>query len=233
MQRCSRRKRFQEAHFMRSCLQPEDSSTVDDLMKLLAVTLALRPSPLSRAVALTVSARVPLGGGNQQALGWTIINSAGGPLIFRDGGTLGSASCIICDPIRQVGVAVLANQVAGVSDLARHILRPDFPLEHPTAVTEKEIELDPATLENYVGSYDADGEGTFKIVHERDFLTVVAPADWGLPVLQIHPASTTDFFARELPLRITFQRGADGRVAGMLIYPPRGQRVVDAKKVGN
>jgi len=208
-------------------------STVDDLMKLVAVTLGLRRSPLSRAAALAVSARVPLGGGDQQALGWTITRSASGPLIFRDGGTFGSASCIVCDPIRRLGVAVLANQVASVSDIARHILGPEFQLEHPTAVTEKEIALDSATLEDYVGRYAAPGEGTFQIVRQNDVLTLIAPAEWGLPDLQIHAASKSDFFAKELPLRITFQRGADGRVTGMLIYPPRGQKAVRATKMAD
>src|SRR5207248_11720426 len=56
-------------------------------------------------------------------------------------------------------------------------------------------------------------------------------ADWGLPKLRIRPENQRDFFASELPFRVTFQTGSDGKVHDLTIYPPRGQKGVPANKL--
>ena len=60
------------------------------------------------------------------------------------------------------------------------------------------------------------------------FLTIQLPADWGLPKLRLRPESLRDFFAAELPLRVTFQTNDDGQVIGLLLHPPRGQKAIPA-----
>ena len=49
-----------------------------------------------------------------------------------------------------------------------------------------------------------------------DFLTLKSPADWRLPRLRIRPEKKQDFFAAELPVRVTFQTGPDGKSAVQL-----------------
>jgi hypothetical protein len=94
------------------------------------------------------------------------------------------------------------------------------------AVTKRtEIALDAAALDACAGRYEAKGEGIFVVERELDFLTIQAPASWGLPKLRLRPESPRDFFVAELPLRVTFQPD------GILIYPPRGQRAVPAARV--
>lgn len=61
--------------------------------------------------------------------------------------------------------------------------------------------------------------------------TIESPADWGLPKLRIRPESLLDFFASELPLRVTFKIDNDGRVTGLLVYPPRGQKAVPVSRL--
>ena len=206
-------------------------STVNDLLTLLAAAMRPQASPLGPALAATVATRRPATEGQDQALGWTVIGNGNDQMIFRDGGTLGYASCLAWDPVKRVGVVVLSNQVASVSDIARHLLRPDFPLEHPRSARRTEISLDANALDAYVGRYDASGEGIFRIVREGDYLTIESPAEWGLPTLRIRPESRSEFFASELPLRVTFQAADDGRVTGMLVYPPRGQKAVPARRI--
>ena len=169
--------------------------------------------------------------GEEQALGWTIIGKFKDQLIFRDGGTFGYASCVVWDPEKREGVVVLSNHVTSVSDIARHLLRPNFPLEHPTVTKHKEISLDSATLDTYVGRYEAPGEGVFSIVRDKDALMIEAPDNWGLPKLRIHPESAKEFFVSELPMRITFQTDQGGHVTGILVYPPRGQKSVPAQRI--
>ena len=54
---------------------------------------------------------------------------------------------------------------------------------------------------------------SLSIARENDFLTIESPADWGLPKLRIRPESQRDFFATELPLRVTFQTGPTAKSA--------------------
>lgn len=148
-----------------------------------------------------------------------------GALLFHDGGTFGYASSVAWDPKRRVGVVVLSNQVAEVGGVARHLLRPELPLPKAAVTKRTEISLDMAVLDAYVGRYEAAGEGIFAVEREGGFLTIQAPAGWGLPKLRLRPESRSDFFVAELPLRVTFQPD------GILIHPPRGQRPVPAKRV--
>jgi D-alanyl-D-alanine-carboxypeptidase/D-alanyl-D-alanine-endopeptidase len=206
-------------------------STAKDMLRFLSVAMSYERSPHAPAMAIMLSTRRPTPQpGVEQALGWTVIGEGDERLIVHDGGTLGYASSVAWDSKKGVGVVVLSNQVAGVGDIARHLLRPSIPLERPTATKRTEVALEPAVLDTYAARYEARGEGVFIIVRERDFLTIELPADWGLPKLRLRPESLRDFFAAELPLRVSFQTDSDGRVNGLLIYPPRGQPAILATR---
>jgi len=207
-------------------------STANDLLKLLAVAMDYEHSPLDGAMRLTWNTRRPMSrDGFEQALGWTIIHEQKSLLIVQDGGTFGYAVSIAWDPVRRVGVVVLSNQVANVGDVARHLLRPSIPLEKPTVTKRTEVALDPATLDIYVGNYEATGEGIFAVAREADSLTLRSPAEWGLPKFRLHPENRQDFFAGELPMRLAFQFENDGSVKKMLVYPPRGQKPISAVRL--
>ena len=181
----------------------------------------------------SVSPRRPTQSGNEQALGWTVIGKGDDQVIFRDGGTVGYASAMAWDPKKRIGVVVLSNQVGSVDDIARHLLRPNFPLAKPANAKHTEVTVESTVLDSYKGRYKAKGEGIFTVARENNFLTFESPADWGLPKLRIRPESQREFFAAELPLRVTFKIGNDGHVNGLLIYPPRGQKAVPADRISS
>jgi CubicO group peptidase (beta-lactamase class C family) len=209
-------------------------STANDMLTFLSVAMGYERSPLAPAMAIMLSTRLPMPQlGSEQALGWMVIGEGDDQLIVHDGGTFGYASSVVWDPKKRIGVVVLSNQLAAVSDIARHLLRPTVPLERPTATKRTEIALDSAVLDTYAGRYEAQGEGVFIIARERDFLTIQVPADWGLPKLRLRPEGLRDFFASELPLRVTFQTDSDRRVNGLLVYPPRGQQGKLAKRMSS
>jgi len=209
-------------------------STANDLLTLLTATMGYERSPLAPAMAAMLSTRRPMSRpGEAQALGWVVTGEGDDQLIFHDGGTWGYVSSVGWDPEKRVGVVVLSNQMASVSDIARHLLRPNVPLEKPTATKRTETTLDSAVLDTYAGRYEAPGEGAFTLVRESDFLTIQLPADWGLPKLRLRPESLRDFFVTELPLRVTFQSDSDGRVNGLLVYPPRGQKAILANRTSS
>ena len=206
-------------------------STTNDLLTFLSECLGYEPSPLVPAMDVALSNRRPVQPGNEQALGWNVYGKDADQVIFRDGSSFGYASVMAYDPNSRVGVVVLTNQVGDVGDIARHLLRPDFPLAKPANTKHIEIALDSKVLDSCVGRYEAKGEGIFTIARENNFLTIESPADWGLPKLRIRPESQRDFFATELPLQVTFQTGPDGKVRSLTIYPPRGQKGVPANKL--
>jgi CubicO group peptidase (beta-lactamase class C family) len=204
-------------------------STVNDLLTFLSVAMGYERSPLAPAMATMLSTRRPASGG-EQALGWMVTGKGDDQLIVHDGGTFGYASSMVWDPKKRVGVVVLSNHVVAVGDVARHLLRPNRPLAKPTATKRIEIALDSTSLDSYPGRYTSGAEA-FIITREGAFLTIQLPADWGLPKLRLRPESLRDFFAAELPLRVTFQTNDDGRVSGLLIYPPRGQQAIPASRI--
>jgi serine-type D-Ala-D-Ala carboxypeptidase/endopeptidase len=206
-------------------------STVNDLLMLLSCAMDYEPSPLAPAVDMTLNTRRATGGGSKQTLGWTVFGEGDDQIIFRDGGTVGYATAMAWDPKNRAGVVVLFNQIGDVADIARHLLRPDFPLTKQMTRKHNEIALDSRLLDSYIGRYEAKGEGIFTIARDGDFLTIESPADWGLPKLRIRPESQMDFFAAELPVRVVFTMDSNSRVTGLLIYPPRGQNAVPANKL--
>jgi serine-type D-Ala-D-Ala carboxypeptidase/endopeptidase len=206
-------------------------STANNLLTFLSECMGYETSPLAPAMNIALSNRRPVQPGNEQALGWNVYGKDGDEVIFRDGSSFGYASVMAYDPNSRVGVVVLTNQIGDVGDIARHLLRPDFPLAKPANTKHIEIALDAKVLDSYVGRYEAKGEGIFTIARENDFLTIESPADWGLPKLRIRPESQRDFFATELPVRVTFQTAPGDKVTSLTIYPPRGQKGVPANKL--
>lgn len=205
-------------------------STANDMLALLAQTLGYERSPLEGALASLLETRRPSLAGSEQALGWTM-TAGPAPLISHEGGTLGFASAVAWDPATRVGVVVLSNQLTGVGDIARHLLRPSVPLQRPTATRRREVPLDPALLAAFAGRYEAQGEGVFTVVRERAFLTIQPPEDWGLPKLRLRPESPHAFFASELPLTVTFRSDGGASVSEMLVHPPRGQAPIRAQRL--
>jgi hypothetical protein len=113
------------------------------------------------------------------------------------------------------------------------LLQPGIPLEQPPRARHTEITLEAASLERYAGRYDMQDEGVVVIAHEDQLLTIELPPGWGLPKLRLHAEGQREFFATELPLRVTFEVDSSGRTTGMQVYPPRGQRAIPAYRIAN
>ncbi len=202
-------------------------STANDLLKVLSVSMGFEKSSLTSAVNLSLSISRPISDQKNQALGWIILGNDNEKLIYHDGISAGYAACMLYSPKKRAGVVVLSNQATDVSDLAHHIIDPTFPLSNPKIEKRIEIKLDPGTLHNYVGKFrTADGE-IFTIKQQADNLLLESPPDWGLPVLKIHPESSTNFFMEELPMKIIFSQGSDKKES-IMIYPPRRQDGIQA-----
>jgi D-alanyl-D-alanine-carboxypeptidase/D-alanyl-D-alanine-endopeptidase len=203
-------------------------STTNDLLAFLACVMGYEPSSLAPSMAAMLRIQRPMDD-SKQALGWVVTQSGGDELIFHEGGSFGYVSDLMWSPARRIGVVILSNQMGDVSDIARHLLQPAPPLSPPIATNHTEVALDEATLESYEGRYEGpDGVGAFIVTRVGKDLSIKVPNDWGLPRFHLHPHNRTDFFVAEMPLRVSFEM-ANGRVSGLLVYPPRGQHAIAAR----
>jgi D-alanyl-D-alanine-carboxypeptidase/D-alanyl-D-alanine-endopeptidase len=205
-------------------------STVNDLLTFLSFAMDLKASPLASEMSLMLETQRTIGGDSKQALGWVVSGAGNDRLITHEGGTWGYNSYVGWDPQRRAGVVVLSNQPGDISDIGHYLLRPDSPLVQTTLMRRSEITLASDVLDQYVGNYVVEDEGTFEIKREHDFLVLKLPVAWGLPHLRLHPESRSDFFVKELPMRVIFDMDANGRVADFLLYPRRAQHPLRAQR---
>lgn len=114
-------------------------STVEDLLNFLSGMLPNSRSPLKAPAQLLLSIRrpAPVAGG-EQALGWDVVTGTE-QFVAKDGVTAGQAASIVMDAPKHTGVVVLSNAFpvnlgpppgggVGAADLARHLIRPAFPV---------------------------------------------------------------------------------------------------------
>ncbi len=101
-------------------------------------------------------------------------------------------------------------------------------MEQPTDLEPEpvEVEVDPETLERYVGRY-ALARGSIVSVSRDEGKLVSRLAGQG-PV-HVFPASATEFFAKVVPARITFVVDDHGRATGLVLH--QGGREIHARRV--
>jgi CubicO group peptidase (beta-lactamase class C family) len=201
------------------------------MLTFLSVCMGYERSPLTSSTAAMLTIHRRIDDESEQALGWVVTGKGDDRLIMHDGFTWGYASYVTWDPTSRTGVVVLSNQLSTVSDIGRHLLRPSTPLETPVVTKHSEIKLAPSLLDSYAGRYEAEGEGIFNILRDRDHLALQLPSSWGLPKFRIRPENRQDFFVAELPIRVTFQSDHDGHISGILLYPPRAQHALPARRL--
>jgi len=89
----------------------------------------------------------------------------------------------------------------------------------------KEVQLTAALLESYVGNFQAPGVGDLAVTREGNTLWL-QPAGQGR--MELLPTSETEFFLKEAPVTIRFERDDSGNVTGLVIAGG-GQQVTAAK----
>jgi CubicO group peptidase (beta-lactamase class C family) len=209
-------------------------STAHDLALFLEVCLGLRRSPLSAALVRMITVRRQAGFHVDAALGWEVETHGGDDVVCQSGVSPGFRSWIGYRPGTRRGVVMLSNAatVGGLLDIGYHLLNPAYPLmgdEVPLLQPSRrprEVRLPDALLDEYVGEYRLTPHVTIAIAREGDRLIA---GQTGRGRVAIVPESPVDFFCPdvdfyELPAdsRLTFQRAADGAVAGVTLLR-RGQ----------
>ncbi len=203
-------------------------STAADLAKFAAAASGQHKTPLDAAFAVMLEHTRPAGSPRMTiGLGWMLLEHDNGTTVWHNGITGGFNSFIGFDRESGKAAVVLANAVTqtGIEDIGFHLIDPQAQLA-PQPQQREAIEIDPALLEEYVGTYELGPEFSIAVTAEGDQLFIQAS---GQTRLAAFPESENKFFLREVDAQISFERGEDGAVTGLVLHQ-NGQDIPGQRK---
>lgn len=209
---------YRNANFL-SMTQPHAAgsllSTVDDLARWNAGLFGGELLSAESLERMTNPFVLNDGEATEYAYGFAISDFRGSPSISHGGGIHGFSTYAMWLPEEKVYVAVLSNipsnpvrpdQVA--LQMAAEAIGKPFP-------RREAIEVDPETLEEYVGVYRIDDETTRAVTLDDGKLYTQRT---GGQRLEIKPHAEDAFFYEQSFTHLTFERDADGHVTAMHMF---------------
>lgn len=205
-------------------------STMTDMLGYLTANIDSARAPLGRVLATThgkrhgtPSPRMNIG------LAWHILSTPpGGTIVWHNGGTGGYRSYLGFDPERRVGVVVLTNSANDIDDIGVHLIDPRVPLQPPALAqgSRKEIALDPAILERYVGEYELAPQFHIVVTRTEGSLFIQATDQ---PRFEVYAEREDEFFLKVVDAQISFVKDSSGKVNALVLHQNgqdvRGPRV--------
>jgi serine-type D-Ala-D-Ala carboxypeptidase/endopeptidase len=135
-------------------------------------------------------------------MAWHVFTKFDTLIWWHNGGTYGYRSFVGFNPAKKEGVVVLCNTFMDNDDLGRHILESRYPVAGFTKeAPRKEIQVDAAVLERYVGEYELTP--AFKIAVTREGARLFVQAT-GQPRFEIFAQSESEFFLKVVDASVTF-----------------------------
>lgn len=187
-------------------------STARDMLRYLQANMGLLHSSLGKAMQLAHRPRASLPDKNERiGLVWMTRHDPDGDVVWHNGMTGGYASFLGFCADGSRGVVVLTNIQQSVDDIGFATLLADAPL----AAAHKSVQLPEKLLESYTGSYRlAPG---FILTISRDGKQLYARAT-GQGAIPIFASARDEFFARVADIRISFTRGTDDTIDGLVLH---------------
>lgn len=198
-------------------------STVDDLHKW---DRALYTDQLLNE---SLRQRMFTPGKGDYGYGWIIDEAHGRKRIHHSGGINGFVTNVSRFPNQDVAIVALSNFMHAPmptisDDLASIVFGEDYELPQE----QTRIELDPSTLERYVGTYRLDEQTTVAVTRKGDHLGIQIT---GQPKFDLYPSSETEFFIEQIDAEVTFETNDAGEVTGLVIHQA-GQEI-PAERTGD
>jgi CubicO group peptidase (beta-lactamase class C family) len=191
-------------------------TTPSDLARF-AIELLLAWAGESDRVVSQATARemlTPQGGG-PVGLG-PFLEGSGSSACFSHAGANEGYRCELIGVLeRGQGAVVMTNSDEGQQLVTELINAVADVYGWPFSRVRTVVAVDPSLYDRYAGAYEVNEQFVITISRERDRLVGEAP---GLGKLELHAASEADFFLTEVPAKISFQREADGEVAGLRVH---------------
>ncbi len=187
-------------------------SSARDMQRYLLANMGVLKTSLYAAMQLAQQPRADTSmAGQRIGLAWMTKHTPDGDVTWHNGMTGGFASFIGFTQDRKHGVVVLSNRSEPVDDLGFAILAPSTPLAPPHA----RIKLPAETLEDYVGRYELAREVTMTISRRGDRLFEQVS---GQEAIELSASARDEFHIWSIGVGISFQRGPDGKVRGLVLH---------------
>lgn len=203
-------------------------STANDMLKFLAAFIGTTQSPLDSAIKTQLATRRRTTIPNVDiALAWHILTYFDRDIYWHNGGTGGYHSFVAFDPKTKTGAVLLSNSTNDVDDIGRHLMDVRYPLAKIAPSREhKEVAVDAKVFDALVGKYEIQPGVTASVFRDGDKLMTQVS---GQSAFQIFPESETEYFFKVVDAQVTFEKGPDGKVTGLVVHQ-NGQNV-PAKKI--
>ena len=190
-------------------------STTNDMLAFLEACLGRRSSPLAPAIAELLKVRRPTGVKTLDAgEGWLVTTFDDDELVWKDGLTNAHASFIGYSTRSRLGIVLMSNaaeRADRLNLLGRYLLNPARRLP----VVHREVSIDPALLERYVGRYQLTPALVMTVTNTGGRLLVQTS---GQRAYELFPEGEASFFYRALDAQIYFEPGPDGDATALLLY---------------
>mgnify|MGYP006277485811 CR=1 FL=1 len=148
--------------------------------------------------------------------GWIIDESHGRTRIHHSGGINGFVADIVRFPDDDVVIVLLSNFLhAPFLTISQDLQAIIFGEAYELPQERTRIDLDPSTLERYVGEYRLDEERTVTVTREDGHLAIQIT---GQPTVNLYPMSETRFFLEQIDAEVTFETNDAGQVTRLAIH---------------
>ncbi|MET3897799.1 D-alanyl-D-alanine-carboxypeptidase/D-alanyl-D-alanine-endopeptidase [Devosia sp. UYZn731] len=191
-------------------------SSAADMAKFVAAASGTVPTPLDAAFALMLAQTRPVDTGATIGLGWLIRDHDGHQIVWHNGGTGGFRSFIGFDRASKSSVVVLSNTATdrGVDDIGMYMINADLPLAAQPKL-RLAVDLDPASLDNYVGDYALSPDFVLAVTGENGSLFVQATNQ---PKNQVFFEGDHNFFYKVVDAQLSFTMGPDGKATSVVLH---------------
>lgn len=196
-------------------------STAPDMLRYLRAMMNPASAGALPGLRLVQQPQRPTGSsGGQIALAWQIRQMGEFTVAWHNGMTGGYASFMAFTTDGTRGVVVLANGASSVNEVGFAALLPQL-VAAPAKPLAKEL------LDQYVGRYRLAPGMVLTIGAADGALSAHAT---GQGAAALYPLKTDEFELRVVEARLQFQRGADGKVASVVLH--QGGRAMPAPRIG-
>ena len=186
-------------------------STAKDMAKFIAANMHRTKSGLDESFDVSHKPQKDVSAKMKVALGWHIMASSTGDIIWHNGGTGGFRTFAGFSPTLKRGIVVLSNSSVSVDDIGFHSFDPQVPLSK----TRQVVAVGEKTLDEYVGNYELAPNTVFLVTRQAEKLFAELS---GQPRIRLYPESESKFFVRGVDAQVTFNRGADGKIESLTLH---------------
>lgn len=196
-------------------------STAKDMAKFVRANIGSSKSDLAIAFGEAHKPRRDVGGQMKIGLAWHVLSAASGDIVWHNGGTGGFRSFAGFNEARKKGIVVLSNTAESVDDIGFHFLDAAIPL----AKVKLFVAVGEKILDEYVGDYQFAPNVLITVARRGDKLFAQLT---GQSSLRVFADAENEFYYKVVDARLTFNRGADGKIESLTLHQ-NGDQI--AKKI--